>query len=205
VLLKADHGVLAVAAALSVGSRFVSGSADAEDNGSESCIDETIVVPSHSFDRKNAMSESLDRGYLLKLTSKVVSAYVSCHRVAPTELEFIIGSVAGSLAEVGDPPQAVPARAEPAVLVRRSVGKNHLICLVCGQKQKMLKRHLATRHQLSPVDYRERYDLSSDYPLVAPSYAAQRSELARRIGLGRKPTMAEPTAAPRKQGPTKRK
>jgi predicted transcriptional regulator len=89
--------------------------------------------------------------------------------------------------------------------VRRSVGKNHLICLVCGQKQKMLKRHLATRHQLSPADYRERYDLSSDYPLVAPSYAAQRSELARRIGLGRKPTMAEPTAAPRKQGPSRRK
>jgi predicted transcriptional regulator len=130
----------------------------------------------------------LDRGHLLKLTAEGVAAYVACHRVAPTELEVIIGSVAGSLAEVGDPPQVGPARAEPAVPVRRSVGKNHLICLVCGQKQKMLKRHLATRHQLSPADYRERYDLSSDYPLVAPSYAAQRSELARRIGLGRTPT-----------------
>jgi predicted transcriptional regulator len=154
---------------------------------------------------EQAMSESLDRGQLLKLTSDVVAAYVASHRVAPTELEVIIGSVAGSLAQVGNPPQALPARAEPAVLVRRSVGKDHLICLVCGQKQKMLKRHLATRHQLSPADYRERYDLRSDYPLAAPSYAAQRSELARRIGLGRKPTMAEPTAAPRKRGPTKRK
>ena len=92
------------------------------------------------------MSEPLDRGQLLKLTSEVVAAYVSSHRVAPTELEVIIGSVAGSLAEVGDPPQAVPARPEPAVPARRSVGKDHLICLMCGKKQKTLKRHLAVRH-----------------------------------------------------------
>jgi predicted transcriptional regulator len=151
------------------------------------------------------MSESLDRGHLLKLTSEVVAAYVSSHRVAPAELDVIIGSVAGSLAEVGDPPPAVPARAEPAVPVRRSVGKNHLICLVCGQKQKTLKRHLAVRHQLNPADYRERYDLRSDYPLVAPSYAAQRSEMARRIGLGRKRPSAAPTAAPRRRGPTRQK
>jgi predicted transcriptional regulator len=163
----------------------------------------SVSTPSNSFRLEQAMSESLDRGHLLKLTAEVVAAYVSCHRVAPAELEVIIGSVAGSLAGVGNPPQAVPARAAPAVPVRRSVGKNHLICLVCGQKQKMLKRHLAVRHELSPADYRERYDLSSDYPLVAPSYAAQRSELARRIGLGRKPTMAEPTAAPRRRGSTK--
>jgi predicted transcriptional regulator len=151
------------------------------------------------------MSESLGRGHLLKLTAEVVASYVSSHRVAPAELEVIIGSVAGSLAEVGDPPQAVPSRPEPAVPVRRSVGKNHLICLVCGQKQKTLKRHLAVRHQLNPADYRERYDLRSDYPLVAPSYAALRSEMAQRIGLGRKPALAEPAAAPRKRGPTKRK
>jgi predicted transcriptional regulator len=169
-------------------------------------IDETIVARAVTFVRlEQAMSESWDRDHLLKLTAEVVAAYVSCHQVAPAELEVIIGSVAGSLATVGDPPKPVPARAEPAVPVRRSVGKNHLICLVCGQKQKMLKRHLAVRHQLSPADYRDRYDLSSDYPLVAPSYAAQRSELARRIGLGRKPTMEEPTAAPRRRGPTRRK
>ena len=150
------------------------------------------------------MSESLDRGHLLKLTAEVVAAYVSSHPVAPAELEVIIGSVAGSLAEVGNPPQAVPVRPEPAVPVRRSLGRDHLICLVCGQKQKTLKRHLAVRHQLSPADYRGRYDLRSDYPLVAPSYAAQRSEMARRIGLGRKPALAEP-AAPRKRGPTRQK
>jgi predicted transcriptional regulator len=151
------------------------------------------------------MSEPLDRGQLLKLTSEVVAAYVSSHRVAPTELEVIIGSVAVSLAEVGDRSEPVPARPNPAVPVRRSLGRDHLICLVCGQKQKTLKRHLAVRHQLSPVDYRGRYDLGSDYPLVAPSYAAQRSEMARRIGLGRKPASAEPAAAPRKRGPSKQK
>jgi predicted transcriptional regulator len=165
----------------------------------------SVSTPSNSFRLEQAMSESLDRGHLLKLTAEVVAAYVSCHQVAPAELEVIIGSVAGSLAEVGDPPKAVPARAEPAVPVRRSVGKDHIICLVCGQKQKTLKRHLAVRHQLNPADYRERYDLRSDYPLVAPSYAALRSEMAQRIGLGRKPALAEPAAAPRKRGPTKRK
>ena len=151
------------------------------------------------------MSESLDRGQLLKLTSEVVAAYVSSHRVAPTELEVIIGSVAGSLAEVWDPQQAVPARPEPAVPVRRSVGKDHLICLVCGQKQKTLKRHLAVRHQLAPHEYRERFGLRSEYPMVAPSYAAQRSEFARRVGFGRKPASAVAAAAPRKRGPTRQK
>jgi predicted transcriptional regulator len=147
----------------------------------------------------------LDRGHVLKLTSEVVAAYISSHQVAPTELEVIIESVAGSLAEVGNPPRALPVRPEPAVPVRRSVGKNHLICLVCGEKRTTLKRHLAVRHQLSPADYRERYDLRSDYPLVAPSYAAQRSEMARRIGLGRKRASGEPTVAPRRRGPTRHK
>jgi predicted transcriptional regulator len=151
------------------------------------------------------MSKPLDRGHLLKLTAEVVASYVSCHQVALAELEVIIESVAGSLAEVGAPPKAIPARAEPAVPVRRSVGKNHLICLMCGQKQKTLKRHLAVRHQLTPHEYRERFGLRSEYPMVAPSYAALRSEMAQRIGLGRKPALAEPAAAPRKRGPTRRK
>jgi predicted transcriptional regulator len=154
---------------------------------------------------EHVMSESLDRGKVLKLTSEIVTAYVSSHRVAPTELEVIIGSVAGSLAEVGDRPEPVPARPAPAVPVRRSLGRDHLICLVCGQKQATLKRHLAVRHQLTPDEYRERFGLRSEYPMVAPSYAAQRSEMARRIGLGRKPALAEPAAAPRKRGPTRQK
>jgi predicted transcriptional regulator len=151
------------------------------------------------------MSEPLDRGRLLKLTSEVVAAYVSSHRVAPTELEVIIGSVAGSLAEVGNRPEPTPARPEPAVPVRRSLGRDHLICLACGKKLKTLKRHLAVLHQLTPDEYRDRFGLKSDYPLVAPSYAALRSEFARRTWLGRKPVPAAPAAARRKRRPTRQK
>src|SRR5919106_6250247 len=145
------------------------------------------------------MSEPLDRGKLLTLTSEIVAAYVSYHRVAPAEIEVLIGSVAGSLAKVGDRPEPVPARPNPAVPVRRSLGRDHLTCLVCGTKLKTLKRHLAVLHQLSPDEYRERFGLRSEYPMVAPSYAAQRSELARQTGLGRKPALAAPDAAPRKR------
>jgi predicted transcriptional regulator len=149
------------------------------------------------------MSESLDRGQLLKLTSEIVAAYVPSHRVVPAELEGIVGSVAGSLAKIGDRPEPVPARPAPAVPVRRSLGRDHLTCLVCGTKLKTLKRHLAVLHQLTPDEYRERFGLRSEYPMVAPSYAALRSEFARRTGLGRKRALAEPAAAPRKRGPAR--
>ena len=138
------------------------------------------------------MSEHLDRGKVLKLTSEIVAAYISSNRMAPTELEVVIGLVAGSLAEVGNRPEPTPARPEPAVPIRRSLGRDHLVCLVCGKKLKTLKRHLAGLHQLTPDEYRDRFGLKSDYPLVAPSYAALRSEFARRTGLGRKPAAAAP-------------
>ena len=138
------------------------------------------------------MREPLDRGKVLKLTSEIVVSYISCHRVTTAELEVIIGSVAGSLAEVGARPEPVPVRPTPAVPVRRSLGRDHLVCLVCGKKLKTLKRHLAGLHQLTPDEYRDRFDLKSDHPLVAPSYAALRSEFARRTGLGRKPAAAAP-------------
>jgi predicted transcriptional regulator len=151
------------------------------------------------------VSSPLNRGKVLKLTSEIVAAYISSNRMVPTELEVVIGLVAGSLAEVGHRPEPTPARPEPAVPVRRSLGRDHLVCLVCGKKQKMLKRHLAVLHQLSPDEYRERFGLRSEYPMVAPSYAALRSEMARRIGLGRKPASAPPAATARKRGPTRQK
>jgi predicted transcriptional regulator len=145
------------------------------------------------------MSEPLDRAQLVKLTSDIVAAYVSSHQVAPAVLEGIIGSVAGSLAAVGHRPEPVAARPAPAVSVRRSIGRGHLICLVCGKKLKTIKRHLAML--LAPEQYRERFGLRSDYPMVAPSYAALRSEFARRTGLGQKPAPAVPAVAPRKRAP----
>jgi predicted transcriptional regulator len=119
------------------------------------CVARVSIDEAGGFARmEHAMSEPLDRGGLLKLTSEVVAAYVSYHRVAPTDLEVIIGSVAGSLAEVGNRPEPTPARPEPAVPVRRSLGRDHLICLACGKKLKTLKRHLAVLHQLTPDEYR---------------------------------------------------
>ena len=149
------------------------------------------------------MSEPLDRHQLMKLTSDIVAAYISSHQIAPAGVEAIIGLVAGALAAVGNRREPVPARPAPAVPVRRSIGKDHLICLVCGQKQKTLKRHLAVRHQLTPHEYRARFGLRSEYPMVAPRYAVLRSEFARRAGFGRKPASAAPAAEPRKRRPTR--
>jgi predicted transcriptional regulator len=145
------------------------------------------------------MSEPLDRSKLLKLTSEIVAAYISSNQIAPTQLEVIIGLVAGSLAEVGDRPEPAPARPEPAVPVRRSLGRDHLICLVCGKNQKTLKRHLAVRHQLTPDEYRERFGLRSEYPMVAPSYAQQRSEMAKGLGLGQRRQAPARRRQPRKE------
>jgi predicted transcriptional regulator len=147
------------------------------------------------------MSEPLDRHQLMKLTSDIVAAYISSHQIAPAGVEAIIGLVAGALAAVGIRREPVPARPAPAVPVRRSLARDHLICLACGKKLKTLKRHLAVLHQLTPDGYRERFGLQSEYPMVAPSYAALRSEFARRTGLGRKPAPAAPAAAPRKRAP----
>ena len=89
-----------------------------------------------------------------------------------------------------EPAAALPSEPDPAIPMRRSVRSNHLVCLICGRKQKLLKRHLAVEHQLTPKQYREAFGLKPDYPMAAPSYAQQRRELAIAIGLGRpkKPT-----------------
>ncbi|MGH6943596.1 MAG: MucR family transcriptional regulator, partial [Geminicoccaceae bacterium] len=112
----------------------------------------------------------------------------------PAEIGLVIGSVAGGLSKLGDRQEPAPEAAQPVVPVRRSISRDHLICLLCGKKQKVLKRHLATAHGLTPPEYRERFGLKPDYPMTAPGYAAQRSELARQFGLGRKPVPAAPAA-----------
>jgi predicted transcriptional regulator len=121
-----------------------------------------------------------------ELTAKIISAYVSNNMIAASELAGLITTVAGQLSRVDAGPEPEPeARPEPAVSVRRSVRPDHLVCLVCGQPQKMLKRHLAVRHDLTPAQYRERFELKRDYPMTSPNYAQQRREVALRTGLGR--------------------
>ena len=129
------------------------------------------------------MSDSLGAKHFTESTAEIVAAYVKNNPVNASDLPDIITTVQASLRGVteGAP---VPAKPTPAVSVRRSVKKDHIVCLVCGKENKMLKRHLKTAHHLSPDAYRELFDLKSDYPLVAPNYAEVRSKLAKKIGLG---------------------
>jgi predicted transcriptional regulator len=120
------------------------------------------------------------------MTVEIVSAYVAHNQVAATDLPKVISTVAGGLRTLGREPQAaVPSKPEPAVPLRRSVRPDHLVCLICGKKQKLLKRHLAAEHELTPKQYRDTFGLKPDYPMAAPSYAQRRRELALKIGLGR--------------------
>jgi predicted transcriptional regulator len=136
-------------------------------------------------------------GELAELTADVVSAFVSNNAVSATALPEIIASVHGALAALYLPP--APAAAErpvPSVPIKKSITAEYLISLEDGRRYKSLKRHLGGRG-LSPEQYREKWGLPSDYPMVAPNYAKQRSELARSMGLGRKRAEPEPVAPPK--------
>lgn len=123
---------------------------------------------------------------LLTLTCEIVCAQVMSNAVASADVPRLIETVFGALAGLGKTAPAEPAR-EPAVALRASVKADHIACLECGSKMKVMKRHLMTEHQLTTGEYRQRWGLSADYPMVAPDYAKKRGELARTIGLGRKP------------------
>ena len=124
---------------------------------------------------------------LITLTSDIVAAHVSNNNVEVDEVSTLISNVFSALSGLGGAAAATQAAPDPAVSIRSSVKKDHLVCLDCGTKMKMLKRHIATEHGLTPEEYRARWGLSADYPLVAPDYAATRRDLAVKIGLGRKP------------------
>ena len=123
---------------------------------------------------------------LITLTSDIVAAHVSNNSVGVDDLSTLIQNVYGALAGLGAAPQA-EVKPEPAVSVRASVKNDHIVCLEDGKKMKMLKRHLMTDHGLTPAEYRARWGLPADYPMVAPDYAEKRRTLAKEIGLGRKP------------------
>ena len=135
------------------------------------------------------------------LTAEIVGAYVGHHSVAATDLPDLITTVGKQLAGLGQAAvEPEPKKPTPAVPIKRSVTPDHIICLEDGKKLKMLKRHLKTRYDMTPDEYRRRWGLKDDYPMVAPSYAAQRSDLAKKIGLGRKPEpVAKLVKAPRKR------
>ncbi|MBV9812079.1 MAG: MucR family transcriptional regulator [Acetobacteraceae bacterium] len=132
------------------------------------------------------MSDLAEVSDVLGLTAQIVSAHVSNNSVTPDALPALIQDVYRTLAGVGREP-AAPDRPQPAVPIKRSVFADHIVCLEDGKKLKMLKRHLKTAYNMTPEQYRDRWGLPPDYPMVAPNYARHRSSLAKKIGLGTKP------------------
>ncbi|MDP2697863.1 MucR family transcriptional regulator [Thalassospira sp.] len=132
-------------------------------------------------------NDAFDRNEMLQMTVDLVSAYVSNNAMASAQIPEFIGSVYKSLSDLrqGDiEPEAEPLK--PAVPIKKSIGDDFIICLEDGKKLKMLKRHLRTTYNLTPEEYRAKWGLPADYPMVAPNYAKQRSQFAKKIGLGRK-------------------
>ncbi|MGK9170123.1 MucR family transcriptional regulator [Inquilinus limosus] len=131
-----------------------------------------------------------------KHTVQIVAAHVSHNSVAPSDLPALIEQVYGALTGLGKPSTPAPTRPEPAVPIRKSVTPDYIVCLEDGKKLKMLKRHLQAAYNMTPDEYRERWGLPADYPMVAPNYAKQRSTLAKSIGLGTRRPAEAPAPAP---------
>ncbi len=126
-----------------------------------------------------------DKAEIIEMTADIVSAYVGNNSVSATDLPNLIQSVHRALSTVsGGAVEAAPAPKEPAVPLKKSITPDYLICLEDGRKFKSLKRHLRTKYDMSPDEYRSKWGLAKDYPMVAPNYAKARSDLAKQMGLG---------------------
>jgi predicted transcriptional regulator len=139
------------------------------------------------------MSDTDDKA----LVAQILSSYLSNNTVGANDLPAVIASVkiafnGGAESIASSASNTEPHKWTPAVTVKKSISQEELTCLCCGEKFKSLKRHLQTSHQLTPEGYKAAFDLKSDYPLVAPAYAARRSDLAKSLGLGRKPKVEAP-------------
>jgi predicted transcriptional regulator len=131
------------------------------------------------------MSENPKSGDFIELTADIVSAYVSNNTVAAGDIPSLINQVHAALVRVSGGHGEAPSDAlKPAVAVKKSVTPEHIVCLEDGKKFKSLKRHLRTQYNMTPEQYREKWGLPVDYPMVAPNYAAARSQLAKQMGLG---------------------
>ena len=134
------------------------------------------------------MTEQLSQNELLSLTTEIVASHVSNNTVAVSDLPQLIRLVYTVLAEQGQAKaEEEPEKPVPAVPIKKSIQQDHLVCLEDGKKLKMLKRHLNTAYGMTPEEYRQKWGLSPDYPMVAPNYSRTRKDLAKKIGLGRKP------------------
>ena len=129
---------------------------------------------------------NISSGELIGISCQIVAAYVGNNSLGASDIPDVIEKVHRSLEGLSAAPSTTDTKQTPAVSIKRSVTPDYLICLEDGQKLKMLKRYLRTKYDLTPDEYREKWGLRSDYPMVAPSYSAQRTALAKKIGLGKK-------------------
>ena len=151
------------------------------------------------------MEESSRQQELLSLTTEVVAAFVGNNTIGVGDIPDLISGIYQALSTAGQAEEKPSAAPVPAVPIKKSVTPDFLVCLEDGRKLTMLKRHLATRYNLTPDEYRRRWGLPKDYPMVAPGYAAQRSTLAKEIGLGRKAAPPPPQEeAPAAKKPSRR-
>ena len=144
-----------------------------------------------------ADEQNVTRSETLALTAEIVAAHVGNNAIAGADVSGLIQSVFDTLRGLASDEPSVSVELTPAVPIRRSVTDDHIVCLEDGKKLKMLKRHLMTDHGMTPEEYRARWGLKPDYPIVAPSYSAQRRLLAKQIGLGRKPAPPPPATKPK--------
>jgi predicted transcriptional regulator len=152
-------------------------------------LDRRVCLPHRFFDalgsKGREMAGAVEQGDLIELAAEIVSAYVSNNSVPVSDLPVLINDVYLALTRVGTPvAEVVSEPQKPAVSVKKSVNTDFIICLEDGKKFKSLKRHLRTQYNMSPEQYREKWGLPADYPMVAPNYAAARSRLAKEMGLG---------------------
>ena len=164
--------------------RFTS---DALDAIREIRLKSTRVKSNKMKSKEDPVTEKMEQDNLIELTADVVSAYVSNNSIQSSDLPALISEVHAALHQtLGGPAEPEPEPQNPAVPVKKSVTPDYIICLDDGKKFKSLKRHVRTFHDLTPEEYREKWGLPADYPMVAPNYAKARSMLAKKIGLGKK-------------------
>jgi predicted transcriptional regulator len=140
---------------------------------------------------------------LITLTADIVASHVANNNVSVNDVGNLIQRVHEALSALGRQPEEEPQGKTPVVSIRASIRPDYLVCMECGAKQKMLKRHLSNAHGMTPSQYRQDYGLPRDYPMVAPNYSEQRRTLARSIGLGRKSKRAAEAEAPQVKAETK--
>lgn len=134
-----------------------------------------------------ADEQTIEKADLLAMSADVVASYVSNNALQPDQVTDMLKSVYAAMSNLSEPVEEEVEELVPAVPIKKSVTTDYIVCLEDGKKLKMLKRHLMAAYGMTPDDYRQKWGLKADYPMVAPSYAAKRQELAKKIGLGRKP------------------